>query len=80
VSQVDVLVRVDLDDVIDDITDSDLISAVKARGVWPDCDQTSKSDRAMLLEGVYHALRDGNLDQTIKLINPLLDEVLGRQV
>jgi hypothetical protein len=33
VSQVDVLVRVDLDDVIDDITDSDLISAVKARGV-----------------------------------------------
>jgi len=70
-TQVTVEVEVD----IDKFSDFDIKQEAVARDLIHDPDA-----HHVLLEKLYYALRDENLDEAIKIVNPLLDEVLGRQI
>lgn len=69
------LVEVDIDvfDVLSDIETSDLQEELNKRsGAIRNYDSA--------LAGVYYALCEGDLERTIKLMNPVLLEAIGREV
>jgi len=65
-------VDIDINDVLIEATTAELESELADRGVVQGRDE--------ILENVYYALRDKDLDNVIKQINPLLDRVIGKVV
>ncbi len=69
-------VDIDVDSFVSEIASADLIEELQKRGV----DNYSEQDQRQLFEELYYALRDGNIDIAIAVINPLLEDVTGRRV
>ena len=75
-------VDVDVSDYVDELTDDELIDELESRGYelkTDDNDNITTSEFA-LYTNLYYALRDGTLEDAIKIINPTLDQIIGRQV
>ena len=70
-------VEIDLDDHMHEIKSSELISELKAREDMP---YEFTGAHYVLLENLYYALRDKDIDAATRIVNPLLDEKIGRQV
>ena len=76
--------------------DHELLNEVEERGCNEEPDLSSLDTETLIcslndrneeyvyenaeLENIYYALRDNDLEKVIKLMNPLFDEAIGRQV
>ena len=74
----DVEVEIDVENVLDQVDTDDLERELQCRddisiAMW-------EEEHYKILENLYYALRDKGIDEAIKVVNPLLDEKLGRRV
>lgn len=72
------IVKVETDEVLPEIETWELLDEVRSRNdanlvEWTD-------EEIVLLEKLYYALRDGTKEDAIKVINPLLDQKIGRRI
>lgn len=72
-----VTAEVDEDEVLGELEDEVLLKACRERGISL---STVSPELRTVLEDLYYALRDNDLEKAIKVINPILDKAIGRQV
>lgn len=77
---VEVEVDVDVENVLPEIDTSDLIEELRDRDDLKQHFNEFTDEHYMILENLYYALRDKGIEDAIKVINPLLDEKLGKVV
>lgn len=65
-------VEIDSSEVIDSLTDSEIFDEYIARKLNQDINAE--------FENLYYALRDRDIDRAIEIMNPILDESIGRMI
>jgi len=76
----EVEVEVDISDHLDDVATFELVDELESRTEFRDSFKEFTSEHVMMLENLYYALRDGTQEDAIKIINPMLDEKIGRRI
>lgn len=73
-------VDIEVNEVLDQVSTKDRIEELRDRNDASQELNEWTEEHYQLPENLYYALRDGNKENAIKIVNPLLDEKLGRQV
>ncbi|MEE8328225.1 MAG: hypothetical protein V3R32_05495 [Nitrosomonadaceae bacterium] len=70
--------NVNISEHLDEVEDFELIDELESRDKFKENFAEFSDEHRTVLENLYYALRDGTQEDAIKVINPLLDEKLGR--
>jgi len=73
-------VEVDVSEHLDDVATFELVDELESRREFRDSFLEFTGEHVMMLENLYYALRDGTQEDAIKIINPMLDEKIGRRI
>jgi len=72
-------VEIDIAEHLDELETFELIDELESRNEYNQVKEFT-GEHIIVLENLYYALRDGTKEDAIRIINPLLDEKLGRKV
>jgi len=72
-------VEIDIAEHLDEVETFELVDELESRNKYNQVKEFT-GEHVTMLENLYYALRDGTQEDAIKIINPLLDEKLGRVI
>lgn len=72
--------NVDISEHLDEVETFELADELESRTDYKDNFKEFTGEHVITLENLYYALRDGTQEDAIRIINPLLDEKLGRVI
>lgn len=79
-STITIFARVEVSEVLENLTDEDLVDEVRDRGLKVAEDYLTADDTKERLQAIHHQMRMGNRDAAYNLMDDFVRDALGKAV